>query len=536
MLNTAESRRLFAIISLVIMLLPVMFSGIVPRAHAVTWSPATEVPISNIGLQIFPSMAEDGLGRLWLIWGYVDNSGITVKPGDVYLKIYNYFTGWGLDEAVVTDPAEDRTPSLIHLQNDSMMIAWASNRGGNFDIYTKMNTQGIWAPDAQVTINTLDDTNPSIMQDSTGKLWLFWERLLPGTTQQQDLFYKTYNGTAWGLEQQLTTDPGYDSNPSATSMKDGRVWLAWTSTRTGAANVFYKVYNGTVWTIDTRLTNNRNAESNPAIMQDRDGTIWVFWSRQINVPPPTDIEGDLYYKTSTDNGATWSSDVLFTANSSTFQDFSPSVTQVNDKKIWVFWSSDMPDNTMYNIFYENSSPISTHDVAVKGITVSPNPAAYLDMVSVNVTIADLGDFQETVTLKVMLNSTVLVGSASFVLLQGQLQTVNYQWQYKNATKTNPNATWVRPGYNYLKASLNSVVGESIGNQGDNSMSIKETLLPPGDVTRDGQVNITDIAIITKAWKSTPGSTNWNPIADINHDGIVNITDIAIATKWWKYKI
>ena len=68
------------------------------------------------------------------------------------------------------------------------------------------------------------------------------------------------------------------------------------------------------------------------------------------------------------------------------------------------------------------------------------------------------------------------------------------------------------------------------------MSIKETLLPPGDVTRDGQVNITDIAIITKAWKSTPGSTNWNPIADINHDGIVNITDIAIATKWWKYKI
>lgn len=48
----------------------------------------------------------------------------------------------------------------------------------------------------------------------------------------------------------------------------------------------------------------------------------------------------------------------------------------------------------------------------------------------------------------------------------------------------------------------------------------------GDLNGDGLVNILDIAIAARAFRSTPESPNWNVIADVNRDGIVNIVDVA----------
>jgi parallel beta-helix repeat protein len=51
-----------------------------------------------------------------------------------------------------------------------------------------------------------------------------------------------------------------------------------------------------------------------------------------------------------------------------------------------------------------------------------------------------------------------------------------------------------------------------------------------DINADGIVNIADISIVAKAFRSRPGESNWNPIADLNHDGAVNISDITMVAK------
>jgi hypothetical protein len=51
-----------------------------------------------------------------------------------------------------------------------------------------------------------------------------------------------------------------------------------------------------------------------------------------------------------------------------------------------------------------------------------------------------------------------------------------------------------------------------------------------DLNRNGQVNILDIFIITKAYGSKPGDENWNTIADLNKDNIINILDV-FAVAW-----
>lgn len=52
----------------------------------------------------------------------------------------------------------------------------------------------------------------------------------------------------------------------------------------------------------------------------------------------------------------------------------------------------------------------------------------------------------------------------------------------------------------------------------------------GDVNFDGNVDTMDIAIIGKAFGSSPGSDKWNPAADVNGDGSVDTMDLAIAIK------
>jgi hypothetical protein len=54
----------------------------------------------------------------------------------------------------------------------------------------------------------------------------------------------------------------------------------------------------------------------------------------------------------------------------------------------------------------------------------------------------------------------------------------------------------------------------------------------GDLNGDGVVNIIDINIVARAFRSKLGDPNWNSIADVNHDGVVDIIDINIVAKDW----
>jgi hypothetical protein len=51
-----------------------------------------------------------------------------------------------------------------------------------------------------------------------------------------------------------------------------------------------------------------------------------------------------------------------------------------------------------------------------------------------------------------------------------------------------------------------------------------------DIDGNGKVNIVDIAIVAKAFRSKPGDSTWNPLADLNSDNEVNIIDVALVAK------
>jgi len=128
---------------------------------------------------------------------------------------------------------------------------------------------------------------------------------------------------------------------------------------------------------------------------------------------------------------------------------------------------------------------------------------------------------------------------------GTSQSVNY---VVNFTATYPD-TIQEPYFDHhcttqLSAVTNGVKGDVIESKGfikvypfmENAeptmsnivMQLRSPLeVIPGDVNRDGIVNILDGVIIAVAFGSRPGDPKWNPIADIITDNIINIQDILL---------
>ncbi|HCE01319.1 MAG TPA: hypothetical protein DER07_09785 [Armatimonadetes bacterium] len=57
----------------------------------------------------------------------------------------------------------------------------------------------------------------------------------------------------------------------------------------------------------------------------------------------------------------------------------------------------------------------------------------------------------------------------------------------------------------------------------------------GDCNGDNTINLADVNLISAAWRSQPGSSNWDPRADLNGDLRVNLLDRNVVAKNWRLR-
>jgi len=245
----------------------------------------------------------------------------------------------------VTDSGEAGS-GMFSISDTSFSSTFASSSESagyelDFDIYYKVSNDNgaTWSKRSQLTNSTDDDLSPSIVQLANGSIMIVYAVEQGSPVTGSNIFYNvTSDWTSWTYGN-ITAYSGYDQGPSIMQAADEKIWVAWASDRTERYEIFCKTYNGSSWSNATQLTNSTNIDSCPSLFQTIDGTIWLFWQSSQNkttVPP-----ADIYYKYSTDNGATWSNRTQFTTDN--LYDLWPTATQVRDTKIWVAWTSDRAD-------------------------------------------------------------------------------------------------------------------------------------------------------------------------------------------------
>jgi len=432
----------------------------------------------------------------------------------------------------------------LQFGNGTILLFWSSNVTANYVIKYMSYNSAAWSKQVQVTPSTpMNDSSPAATVDNAGTLWLFWTRQATapcGMSPCRQIFYKTLKNGVWSSEVQFTTDPTFNIAPSAMVAKDGRLWVAYQKWVPSGFNyqLFYRIYNGTGWGSDMQLTNKNIWDERPSLLQDRNGTIWAFWDRDIQITSTT-FESDIYNKFSLDNGVTWSADnqMTFDPPGVLIDDVNPSAVQAADKSIWLFYSSDLTGlGADFDIYYMTSSCICpVHDVKVASVRASPSmlyPGGLKSVnqssfVSVPVTLTNPGDFPETMTVSVTaFNATtykIFSGTLPFSVASGGAVILTFYW--------NTSATFL-PGRYGISAFISPVPGESVGNQGDNLLMVKNLVhfLPFGDVDQDGAVTIVDFSVAAFGYLSTVGTPKYNPYADINGNGVIDIVDIAVVAK------
>jgi len=275
-------------------------------------------------------------------------------------------------------------------------------------------------------------------------------------TQDYDIYYKvSHNGaSSWSNDNPLTNNNVEDVDPSIFQAANGTIYVLWASNRNGSNDIFYKTSSdfGSSWSNEKQITNDTNRDNSPSIIQTQDGKFWVVWS--------SDRTGDYEIFCKTYDGSSWSIDERLTYSNNS--DSCPSILQTLNGTIWVFWGSD------------ELSPTSNGDIYYKASN-------------------DNGDtWSESV----------------------QFTTDNNEDTWPCAIQTCDTKIWV-------------VWTSNRADQPGGNWDIYYRTSLAGDVNEDGIIDDLDLAKLSLSYGYFWWQPQYDPDVDLNKDGIVEMQDVLI---------
>jgi len=261
----------------------------------------------------------------------------------------NIFAQWELDVRL-TNFANSSYTSFNNAWNvasggNIVHTVWWDNRLDpiNYEIYYKRSTNAglSWGADVRLTNNTGDSQYPSVSV-SGSVVHVAWQDSRNGNFE---IYYKrsTDGGLSWGADVRLTNASFESWQPSVT-VAGSDVHIAWQDRRDLDDEIYYKrsTDEGVSWGADVRLTNNAAVSAIPSVSVS--GLyIHVAWD------DTRDGNAEIYYKRSTDGGESWGADTRLTNNSASS---TSACVAVSDSVVHVAWQ-DRRDE--WEIYYKRSS-------------------------------------------------------------------------------------------------------------------------------------------------------------------------------------
>jgi hypothetical protein len=205
-----------------------------------TWSSERSLT-ENTADDMTPAVLQAVNGTLWLVW-----TSMRTGNTEIFYKVSSDLgVTWSNDTQLTVDSHPDERPSIVQMQDGRIWVAWHSNRfDDNNEIMYKIYNGASWSADYRLTtLTTKDDTSPSLLQTADGVIWVFWAQYDTTVYDTADIYYvqSSNNGGSWSSPPtRLTTHAAEDLWPNAVQSDDSRVWVAWTSNRTGNWDIYYR--------------------------------------------------------------------------------------------------------------------------------------------------------------------------------------------------------------------------------------------------------------------------------------------------------
>ncbi len=212
----------------------------------------------------------------------------------------------------------------VVLGDGSIMVLWAEYYGDT--LFSVRSTDGgdTWSLPSFVSVTTYCSALCGL-RTSGGTIVAIWSSLNNGLTMS----YSTNDGTTWSSPSSIASNPA-DEYCSLTQTLDGRLWLSYSrNTPSTYYDVFYRTStnNGLSWSDESTLLATPATEIYGSIISRDTSTLLAFYNSG----------GSVYFKPSTDGGATWGTAVL--AAVGPVHTLFPRVLRQSDGTLWLVYQA-----------------------------------------------------------------------------------------------------------------------------------------------------------------------------------------------------
>jgi hypothetical protein len=290
----------------------------------------------NSGYSLWPSIAIDSNGHPHITWTDVTSGNYEIY----YKKSTNGGSTW-ISKRLTWNSENSWTPSIAVDSNNHLHVVWHDFSPGNSEIYYKKSTNGgsTWTT-RRLTYSADNSLRPTIAIDSGNNIHVAYYDSTPGEYQ---IFYKrsTDGGANWTTKR-LTYNTGDSWYPTIAVDSDNHIHITWSDYTPGDGEIYYKksTDGGATWTTK-RLTYSDHYSLSPTIAVDSNSYIHIAWEEL------TSVNREIYYKRSTDRGVSWTTSRL-TWNSG--DSMEPSITVDSSNNIHVVWQDETSGNR--EIYYK----------------------------------------------------------------------------------------------------------------------------------------------------------------------------------------
>jgi len=307
-----------------------------------TWAPSQRLTWTS-GESIYPALAVDSSDNLHLVW----SDEVSGNSDIYYRKSTNGGTSWTARQRVTQTSGGSYDPSLVVDSADKLHLVWDDDTPGNYEIYYKKITpEGDPSSGNQrLTWNSENSFCPVMAIDSSDHLHLAWWDDEPGNFE---IYYRNSpdGGTHWSAKQRLTWSEAFSESPYIGIDTSGNPHIVWDEDTAGSYEIFHKksTNGGAAWSAKQRLTWTSGNSYWAGLGFGSSSDVHVVWSDK------TPGNFAVYYRRSTDGGASWTSVQRITWTSGWAEGPTIAVDPAGD--LHLIWWDDTPGGGNWDIYYK----------------------------------------------------------------------------------------------------------------------------------------------------------------------------------------
>jgi len=317
-----------------------------------TWSPIIRLTW-NVGASSFPAIARNIGTCLHLVWH--DNS--FGGNNEIYYKrSTDGGATWSAAKRLTWTAGNSIFPAVAIDSADGVHLVWNDKTSGEDEVYYKRSTDGgvTWSNAKRLTWTRTAygiqwGNDPSIAVDSGNGIYVAWDSYESGN---YEIYYKrsTDKGQTWSAKRRLTWTSGWSIGPDIAVDINDNIHIVWDDYTPGNGEIFYKssTDGGTTWSALKRLTWNADDSGSVKIAADLGGGIHIAWTDK--------CPEQVMYKNSLDGGTNWSAptQLTWTSDWSWFSEIA-----VLDTGVHVVWDEYDDVNNIIQIRYKSSPYLGT---------------------------------------------------------------------------------------------------------------------------------------------------------------------------------